>query len=244
MRFLAILIALSFSAPALAERVCVEEVDGVCLKYIQRQPLPPAAKAELALRLSNAERRSVQEKLAASGHYSGSIDGLFGAISRRAIRDWQRAQGHEETGFLSRRDVDALNGAASSVGASPDPRDGRWAGRLKCQSMDGDWGDPPSTRPEGQMLAFDVSQGVGVWAIGPPQPGSGNRSGHFHERWELRLLKDGRALIGGVYEASPTPARNSFTQRPIILEGRWSDDELTMSGNRGTRPCKLALSRY
>ncbi len=51
--------------------------------------------------LSGAERRDVQTALRGAGFYNGGIDGAFGAGTRRAMAEWQRANGHEATGALT-----------------------------------------------------------------------------------------------------------------------------------------------
>ncbi len=56
-----------------------------------------AAEAEL----SRDERKELQEALAWYGYYSASIDGAFGAGTRKSMADWQEAVGYEPTGVLS-----------------------------------------------------------------------------------------------------------------------------------------------
>ncbi|MEL6477820.1 MAG: peptidoglycan-binding protein [Pseudomonadota bacterium] len=61
----------------------------------------PAAKAEKALRLTRSERRQVQESLALLGHDPKGIDGIFGPVTRAALSEWQGANGHKVTGYLT-----------------------------------------------------------------------------------------------------------------------------------------------
>lgn len=119
-------ICLAFSA-AEAQRVCVEELAGTCLKYADPAPgpapAPPAEpapvsdaeRAERALGLGLAERRRVQQGLRADGLYDGSIDGLVGPGTRRAIRAWQRRAGEAETGFLTAGQFRALSERAAAA---------------------------------------------------------------------------------------------------------------------------------
>ena len=110
------------AATAQANRVCVEEVGGVCLKYQDAPkpaPLSPAEAAERRLGLSGEERRAIQSGLSAEGFYDGSIDGALGPQSRRAIRAWQSARGESATGFLTGDQVAALKDA--SVAPAPEP---------------------------------------------------------------------------------------------------------------------------
>lgn len=61
---------------------------------------PAEARRSEAL-LSADERRELQSALQWDGHYAGAIDGAFGAGTRRSMAEWQRANGHEETGILT-----------------------------------------------------------------------------------------------------------------------------------------------
>ncbi len=61
---------------------------------------PREARAGEAL-LSTAERAELQVALDWAGHYRGRIDAQFGSGTRRAMADWQAANGHEVTGILT-----------------------------------------------------------------------------------------------------------------------------------------------
>ncbi len=52
-------------------------------------------------RLVAEERRALQEALQWEGVYSAAIDGAFGPGTRRAMADWQAAQGYDATGILT-----------------------------------------------------------------------------------------------------------------------------------------------
>ncbi|GIX13952.1 MAG: hypothetical protein KatS3mg118_1911 [Paracoccaceae bacterium] len=72
--------------------------------------LDPALAAAIAAeeRLSEAERRAVQEALLWTGDYLDAIDGRFGPRTRAAIRAFQARSGAAVTGFLAPGDLDAL----------------------------------------------------------------------------------------------------------------------------------------
>lgn len=59
-------------------------------------------------RLTGAERAAIQTALQWFGHYAGRIDAAFGPRTRAAIQSWQRANGLDPTGFLTRRQREAL----------------------------------------------------------------------------------------------------------------------------------------
>lgn len=67
---------------------------------------PPAEVAALAPgpdvegQMSDAEKRRVQKRLQAMGLYKGYIDGIFGVLTRDAIRGYQSANDIEPTGRL------------------------------------------------------------------------------------------------------------------------------------------------
>ena len=126
-------LSLIFLTPtgAVAERVCVEEAAGVCLKYREVQPetrgrsdpkpapapqpaLPtgPDARAEASLSLTRTEYRQIQAGLRKTGHYNGPLDGVLGGGSRAALRNWQAASGFDQTGYLTFDQVIALQDAA------------------------------------------------------------------------------------------------------------------------------------
>lgn len=131
---LLIIAAITLASFAKAERVCVEEAGGVCLKY-QEKPATPAAPqlSEAERSLSADQRRDVQRRLSALGYYGGGADAQFGPGTRKAIAGWQRGAGFEPSGYLNRGQLTALLSApgpapatsapaASAAPASVDPK--------------------------------------------------------------------------------------------------------------------------
>ncbi len=75
--------------------------------------------------MSREQRIQVQQGLAALGFDPGPADGLFGPKTRAAIWDWQNAKGLEATGFLTRKEAEALGAmgqAAEAYDEDSDPQ--------------------------------------------------------------------------------------------------------------------------
>jgi len=58
--------------------------------------------------MSKADRQRVQEALRHLGYYKGPMDGVFGRLSREAIRLFQREIGAESTGHLTAEQASRL----------------------------------------------------------------------------------------------------------------------------------------
>ncbi len=71
--------------------------------------LDPAAAEEQKLRLSKIRKRKIQEWLTALGRKPGTIDGILGRASRRAITQWQTASGFKGTGYLNEPQLERLS---------------------------------------------------------------------------------------------------------------------------------------
>ncbi|MGI9426657.1 MAG: peptidoglycan-binding domain-containing protein [Hyphomicrobiaceae bacterium] len=54
-----------------------------------------------SLRVRRAQRRGIQRQLKALGLYNGTLDGVFGDLTRQAIKDFQEKLGAETTGYLT-----------------------------------------------------------------------------------------------------------------------------------------------
>lgn len=81
-------------------------------------PGSPPTLSERSLALTRAQRASIQQGLNALGFDAGAADGVFGARTRTAIRAWQRADGRDGTGYLTRQEIDALIAASEHAGES------------------------------------------------------------------------------------------------------------------------------
>ena len=74
-----------------------------------------AAAEETAMKLTPADRRTIQATLAALGHKPGPADGLFGPATRSALRSWQKAQGLTPTGRVNPATASRLQAAAEKA---------------------------------------------------------------------------------------------------------------------------------
>ena len=77
--------------------------------------LDRARAAENALQLGFYGRRQVQSDLTALGFDPGPVDGIFGRLTRYAIRDWQRSVRAWDSGFLTGSQVSVLRDRARRV---------------------------------------------------------------------------------------------------------------------------------
>jgi peptidoglycan hydrolase-like protein with peptidoglycan-binding domain len=59
-------------------------------------------------KMSEANRRQVQEALHRLGYYDGPIDGIFGPSTRAAIRSFQDSIGEKGTGHLTAAEASRL----------------------------------------------------------------------------------------------------------------------------------------
>ncbi|MEE4120663.1 MAG: peptidoglycan-binding domain-containing protein [Paracoccaceae bacterium] len=89
------------------------EAARAAIARIEADPERRAAEAEAALDLDRQRRRQVQSQLAILGHEPRGVDGVFGPNTRDAIARFQRAQGYDGTGYLTRVQLEELSVAAA-----------------------------------------------------------------------------------------------------------------------------------
>lgn len=106
-----------FAPYARARMRSLEERDGLERSASLGEPArggqpDPARGGEVAspprLELDAAQRRDVQAALDVLGHDPGSLDGILGPNSRRAIRSWQEDAGLDPTGYLTEETLSRL----------------------------------------------------------------------------------------------------------------------------------------
>ena len=76
-------------------------------------------------KMSEANRREVQEALHGLGYYNGPVDGIFGPLTRASIRRFQDSIGEEETGRLTAAEAGRLvGGTGLGTGAGTQGNEG------------------------------------------------------------------------------------------------------------------------
>ena len=79
------------------------------------------ASVEASIGLSRTQRRQIQTQLTSLGYSSGVADGLWGSITRNAIRRWQTANKLSATGYVTAQQVQLIGKQAGPVaGSDPD----------------------------------------------------------------------------------------------------------------------------
>ncbi len=120
--------------------------------------------------LSAQERRDLQTALQASGFYNSTIDGAFGAGTRRSMADWQRFNGFEDTGVLTTLQRKALmddyNAPLISAGIE------RYTDAEAGISMDMPLALVSFDRHEAPFVHFDAKTGFDARALLISQNGS------------------------------------------------------------------------
>ncbi len=120
--------------------------------------------------LSAQERRDLQTALQAAGFYNSTIDGAFGAGTRRSMAEWQRFNGFEDTGVLTTLQrkslLDDYNAPLISAGME------RYADAVAGVSMDMPLGLVSFDRYEAPFAHFDASTGFDAKALLISQQGT------------------------------------------------------------------------
>ena len=81
---------------------------------------------EEQLGLDRGQRRSIQQDLTAIGYDTRGIDGVFGNATRTALRDWQRRENMEVTGYLTADQIARLRSLAAAARVETEGNDRRF----------------------------------------------------------------------------------------------------------------------
>lgn len=88
-----------------------------------------------AASLSTDDIRWAQTELHYAGLYNGSLDGVMGPETKRALAGFQKSNGLERTATLDQQTADALTGNTGSIGqGSSLPRRGAGTGSMTSSS--------------------------------------------------------------------------------------------------------------
>lgn len=215
-------------AGAQTARVCVEEVDGVCLKYRAVAQASPAEADERRLGLGPAQRRSVQRGLAAAGFYRGGIDGALGPRSRRAIADWQRSRGEAATGYLTAAQYDDL--ALAAPVAAPSESSGSGSGSGSGAAAGGEW--TADLRMESsvhcrdlRLRSFKVSGGSMTMVIFHPLDGASRFSSSIGSDGKVSAKAQSNfcsSRLDGAFAGGTAKGTVGFECTETACRGEWS----------------------
>ena len=110
----------------------VRLVPGSAAPVVPRPEVPAAAPVrspalspelvEAGLELRRADRRLIQLGLLAAGFDPGKVDGLIGAKTREALRQWQASRGEEATGYLEVEPAKVLLASGEQAAAEAERR--------------------------------------------------------------------------------------------------------------------------
>lgn len=132
----------------------------------------PAEARRTEAALSAEERKALQVALASAGFYNSSIDGAFGAGTRRSMGEWQSFNGLEPTGVLTTMQrkmlMDQYNAPILSVGM---------ASHTDAQAgirMDIPAAEVAFSRYEPPFAHYDSTGSLGVRVLLISQPGDRN----------------------------------------------------------------------
>ena len=147
-------------------------------------------------KMSEANRRQVQEALHGLGYYNGPVDGIFGPLTRASIRRFQDSIGEKETGRLTAAQAGSLvSGTGLGTGAGTQGNGGLGIPETPVGHRQPTRADlPPSVRQEeqGNVPAPD----------NPPA-----------------AQNNARALNGSKRDSGSTPSTGAYGQIPSICTG-------------------------
>ncbi|PVA07876.1 peptidoglycan-binding domain-containing protein [Thalassorhabdomicrobium marinisediminis] len=121
------------------------------IEEIQSDPNRNARRAEEALSLDRAARRSIQNNLTLLDYNTRGVDGIFGSGTRRAITNWQQSNGFPQTSYLTRDQISLLDAQAARRQAEIEAEEERERARAEARdrnywSETGARGDAPGLR--------------------------------------------------------------------------------------------------
>ena len=208
----------SETAPAFPEDGTAETTPPVRPGTTSRPATTEFGAVDAALGLSRAERRRIQEGLTAAGFDPGAPDGLFGAGTRTAIREWQAARGASTTGYLNEADAQWLF-AAARRGEEPVDEDGPGAPRVTVSTE-------PASRIELDGRDAGVTGGTGLLVINEVPPGrhliTASKDGYADTTEIVEVLRDRSEVV----ELSLTALPGRLTVTANVAGARLSIEDV------------------
>jgi peptidoglycan hydrolase-like protein with peptidoglycan-binding domain len=132
--------------------------------YAQQGEDPAAEQPEKAtqpqgqgkrMQMSAEMVRQVQQQLNDKGHDAGPVDGIFGKRTRKALKDFQKAEGMQPTGKLDAETMAALGVEDASSASSEQPSDAASSRSPSSQSP-----GTPTDRNHPAAQGGDAGQGA------------------------------------------------------------------------------------
>ncbi|WP_444685231.1 C40 family peptidase [Alkalicoccus luteus] len=155
----------------------------------------------LRVGMSNSDVSTLQEKLKEKGHYTYTVDGVFGPLTRQAVMDYQRANNLQVDGIAGPQTFGALGTSSSSSSSSSSNSSSSSSGSSSQKSI--------SSASAAQMNASQVLR-----------PGS---SGSAVEQLQINLGKIGfykQSHTTGSYGNSTRDAVRDFQRaRNLSVDG-------------------------
>ncbi len=118
---------------------------------------PAEKKAPAAARMSPEQVKAVQQALKDKGHDPGPVDGRLGPKTRTALKEFQKAEGLQETGRLDRETMAKLGVEGTSGAASP----GTETGKPRSSMPSGSTGTSPGKEMKGESQTGGGTGGAG-----------------------------------------------------------------------------------
>jgi peptidoglycan hydrolase-like protein with peptidoglycan-binding domain len=162
---------------------------------------PTSASGALAMpdedKMSEANRRQVQEALHGLGYYNGPVDGIFGPLTRASIQRFQDTIGEKTTGLLTAAEADRLVGS-TGLGTS-----------TGVPGTEGLVGIPDAPVGHRQPTQADLPPSVRQEEQGNvPTPDN-----------PTKAQTNTRARSGSKRESADTPSTGTYGQIPSICTG-------------------------
>ena len=88
--------------------------------------------------------KQIQKKLNDEGYSAGDVDGVFGAETREALKDFQQKKGLKATGYVDKQTMAALGIQAGGGGKQAEQK------QQKQQKQGGDAAASPGTKPKSE----------------------------------------------------------------------------------------------